>query len=64
MADKAEDPRITRARLAGPEQVTKKRDGRREMAADRHHDRSGQRHERVGFVHPETKTESAIRRCA
>jgi len=61
MADRAEDPRITRARLSGPEQVTK--DGTvAEMAAD------GTMTVLVkartsGFVHRETKTKSAIHRC-
>jgi hypothetical protein len=61
MADRAEDPRITRARLSGPEQVTK--DGTvAEMAAD------GTMTVLVkartsGFVHRETKTKSATHRC-
>ncbi|HWO37259.1 MAG TPA: hypothetical protein VNO32_51445 [Candidatus Acidoferrum sp.] len=46
MVDKGEDPRITRARLSGPEHVTKDATVA-EMAAD--HDRFGQRNERVGL---------------
>jgi hypothetical protein len=48
MTDKAEDPRIRRARLSGPEHVTKRCDGRRN-GCRRHSDRSGQRNERVGL---------------
>ena len=62
MNDKAEDPRVTRARLSGPEQVTKdatiaelKRDGSMTVLV------KGQT---SGFVSLVTKTVSASRRWA
>ena len=62
MTDKGEDPRITRARLSGPEQVTKDATVA-EMAAD------GTitvlvKGTNEWFAHRETKTKSAPHRCA
>ena len=62
MTDRAENPRIRRARLSGPEHVTKDATVA-EMAADG--TMTVWPKERTsGFVHQETKTKSASRRCA